>query len=395
MPGRDDLLGMNLEFPLGENEVRLRTEVWDFARRVLMPLAEKADRNDEPDEDVTRAIRGAGLFRNFLPQEYGGTGVSVTKLCVIREALAYACVASDEFFASQGVAVQPIVMFGTTEQKRKYVDGLLTGSRLYAFCLTEPVAGSDIRGIRTTARKTDRGFLLNGTKRFVFRGNEADTLIVFAKLGPAEERGSLTGFLFDRPAKGLSVRPFPLMFPAPEFEVCLQDCFVPDEGILGEPGKGAHVALSNLDRLRPSVGAAAVGMGQRALDSVLEYVRSRRAFDRRLADFQGVQFKLAESATELAAARLMVYAAARRADEAPPGIDVRVSSAAAKLFATETAQRVIDSALQFHGGVGLVRGSVTERLYKAIRATRIYEGASEIMKLVIGGAITGDRGSRV
>src|SRR5271170_3648399 len=164
MPYSDDLVGMNLEFPLGENEIRLRCDVWDFARRVLMPLADKADQNDDPDQEVTQAIREAGLFRNFLPEEHGGSGVSVTKLCVIREALAYACVSADEFFASQGVAIQPIVMFGTSAQKSQYLEGLLTGRRLYAFCMTEPIAGSDIRGIRTTARKIDGGFLLNGTK---------------------------------------------------------------------------------------------------------------------------------------------------------------------------------------------------------------------------------------
>ena len=168
-----------------------------------------------------------------------------------------------------------------------------------------------------------------------------------------ERSGGLTAFLFDRPTHGCTARPFPLLFPAPEFELDFADCVIPGHAVLGAIGRGARVALSNLDRLRPSVGAAAVGMAQRALDETVGYVRERQAFGQRLADFQGLQFRLAELATEAAGARLLVYAAARWADGADEGAAVGPVSTAAKLHATEVAQRVVDAAVQLHGGVGL------------------------------------------
>ena len=225
--------------------------------------------------------------------------------------------------------------------------------------------------------------MLNGTKRYAYAGDVADVLLVFAKTGDPDERGGISAFLVERPTSGIVAEPFPLMAPGPEFELRFEDCVVPADALLGELGRGAQIALGNLDRLRPSVGAAAVGMAQRALDEAAAYVASRHAFGGTLADLQGIRFALADAATEVEAARSLVYGAARYADSAASSRAIRVASAKAKLFATEAAQRAIDVALQVHGGVGVARGSVTERLYRAIRAMRIYEGASEVMKVVI------------
>jgi acyl-CoA dehydrogenase len=370
-------------------ELELAASVEKLAEDKIDPIAEDADGGDELHPGVVDLIRRSGLFRHFVPEEYGGAGLSVTALALIRERLAYHSVATDEFFVSQGIPAQPIALFGSHEQKTEHLSALLDGRRLFSFCLTEPTAGSDVLGIRTTARAVGDGYVLDGAKRYAFAGNVADTLLVFAKTGEAGERGNITAFLIDKPDSGVTATFFPLMAPGPEWELQFEECFIPSQSVIGEIGKGAQIALGNLDRLRPSVGAAAIGMAQRALDEAAAYTQHRHAFDRPLSMNQGLRFEMAERAAEIEAARSLVYGAARFADTTDDTRLVRTSSAKAKLFATEAAQRAIDTSLQFHGGVGLARGSVTERLYRAIRATRIYEGSAEVMKIVISRSILG------
>jgi alkylation response protein AidB-like acyl-CoA dehydrogenase len=251
------------------------------------------------------------------------------------------------------------VLFGSDEQKRASLGGLMDGSRIFAFCLSEPGAGSDVGGIETVAAEDGDHYVLNGTKRFIFAPEAATTLILFAKTDPELGKRGISAFIVDQPLDGIESKPYPLLKPAPHSEVYLRDCRVPADAMIGQRGAGIRVALSNLDRLRPSVGAASVGMADAALQTAIAYARDRRAFGGRLADLQAVRFRLAQAAADLDAARLIVYAA------------------------TETAWNVIDTAIQIHGGAGLVRGSVTERMLKASRATRIYEGSSEVMQLVI------------
>jgi len=375
--------------PFSPAEVALAEQVAAFCERDVRPVGDEADAGDELHPGLVAAVRASGLFAHFVPEDFGGAGLSVVKLALIRERLAYESVAADEFFVSQGIPVQPIALFGSRAQKEKYLPALLEGRHVFSFCLTEPGAGSDVLGITTTATKTSDGFLLNGAKRYAFAGNIANTLLVFAKSGESTERGNITALLFDRPATGVSSTFFPLLAPGPEWELHFHDCPVPADAVLGDEGNGARIALGNLDRLRPSVAAAAVGMAQRALDEAAAYVKERQAFGHSLAHFQGLRFGLAEATAEIEAARSLVYGAARFADETSDPQLVRTSSAKAKLFATEAAQRAIDVALQFHGGVGLSRGSITERLYKSIRATRIYEGSAEVMKIVIARSVLG------
>ena len=376
---------MPLGMELSPDENDLAGQAADVAAS-LRPIAPDADTSDELHPELTDTIRKSGLFGHFVPAEFGGRGLSVFAIALIRERLAYESVAADEFFASQGIPVQPIALFGTGAQKHRYLPALLDGSRTFAFCMTEPSAGSDILGIRSTATPAGAGYTLAGTKRYVFAGDKADTFVVIAKAGDPDQRAGLTAFLFDRPETGIAGTPMPLLAPGPEWELKF-DCPVGAGNLLGEVGGGARIALGNLDRLRPTVGAAALGMAQRALDEAVAYTRQRSAFGGALADFQGIQFGLASAAAEIEAARSLVYGACRFADSAADSRDerrlIRASSAKAKLFATEVAQRSIDTALQYHGGNGLVRGSVLERLYRAVRATRIYEGAAEIMKVVI------------
>jgi len=371
-----------LGFALAAEEADLAEYVEDVVTDRLGRLEPGLEESDEPSGEISDVIRSSGLWAHFVPKEYGGAGMSVVKICLVRERLAYSLVSADEIFVAQGIPIQPVVLFGTEEQKRAHLPAGVSGTRTFAFCLSESAAGSDILGINTTAVRTDDGFMLRGSKRYVFQGSLADTLLVFARAGRARSDG-LSAFLLDRPATGLTWSPLPLLARGPETELTFTDCVIPPESLLGQEGQGARVALANLDRLRPTVGAAAVGMAQRALDEACRFLETRRAFDRPLSGFQALRFALAEAAAELDAARSLVYGAARFADQYPDAPEVRSNSAKAKLFATEVAQRVVDTALQMHGGTGLLRGSITEQLYRAVRAMRIYEGTSEIMKVVI------------
>lgn len=380
---------MGIEFPIGDSERALRDDARRFAESQLGPIADRVDVSDEVDEGLVSMLVESGLFEYFVPVEMGGHGLSVTAICLIREQLARVSAHADEHFASQGIAVQPIAMWGTEEQKAKYLPGLLDGSRRFAFCLTEPAAGSDVGGIEGTAVLDGDFYVINASKRFIYQPHTCNTFLVFAKTDPAAGARGISAFLFDKPDHGITCRPYPLLYESPEYEVDFTDCRVPASSLLGPAGQGIKVALSNLDRLRPSVGATAVGMASRALEAAIDYAQHRRAFGGHLADLQALRFKMASAATEVDAARLLVYAAARNADEG--GDDIQASAAKAKLFATEMATRVIDLAVQLHGGVGLVRGSLTERLYKASRALRIYEGSSEVMQLVIARSLLQDR----
>ncbi|HVW46647.1 MAG TPA: acyl-CoA dehydrogenase family protein [Solirubrobacterales bacterium] len=374
-----------IDYPLTDEQRAVRAHAREFAETELAPRAEEFDAADEFQPELHRLLVGSGLLAHFVPEEFGGNGLSVTNVCTIREQLSRVCPTADEYFASQGLGVQALVMWCSEEQKRSFLGGLMDGSQVFAFCLSEPGAGSDVGGIETVATAAGDDYVINGKKRFIFAPEAATTLVVFAKTDPELGKRGISAFAVDQPAEGIRCEPFHLLKPAPHAEVYFEDCRVPASAMVGERGAGIRVALSNLDRLRPSVGAAAVGMAEAALAAATGYARDRNAFGGRLSDLQAVRFRIAAAEAELDAARLIVYAAAANADA--EALELAASSGKAKLVATETAWKVIDSAIQIHGGAGLRRGSITERVLKASRATRIYEGSSEIMQLVISRSI--------
>jgi acyl-CoA dehydrogenase len=325
----------------------------------------------------------------------------VRALCVIREALAYASGLCDAMFALQGLGSGPLTFFGDDAQRAAWLPKVATGKAIAAFALTEPGAGSDLGSIETTARRENSHYVLNGVKRFISNAGLADFYVVFAKTG--EEAGSagrraeaegqsirsaengkakLSAFLVPAENPGLRVQErFEMIAPHPVGEIGLEGCRVPRSALVGGEGQGMKVALATLDVFRPTVGAAALGLARRALDETLDHVSSRVQFGGPLAEQQGVQMMVADMATELDAARLLVYRAALRKDQGQERITLE--AAMAKSFATEAAQRVVDLAVQLHGGNGVVRGYEVERLYREVRALRIYEGATEIQKIVI------------
>jgi acyl-CoA dehydrogenase len=331
-----------------------------------------------------RQLGNEGFLSYALPKKFGGVRekVQARDLCVIREELARGWALADTMFAVQALGSHPIALFGTEEQKQCYLPPLANGTAIAAFALTEPEAGSDVAALKSRALRRDGEFVLTGNKRFISNAGIANSYIVFASTSPELAGKGMSAFVVDGNNPGLIVKKrIQVISPHPIGMIAFEECVIPERSILGNQGDGLKIALVTLDLFRCTVGAAAVGLAQRAMEEALDYGRKRHQFDRPLTEFQGIQFKLAEMATELEAARLLVYQAAWAHDSG--AADAKLKSSMAKLFATEAAQRIVDQALQIHGGMGVVVGSVVERLYRDVRALRIYEGTSEIQKVVI------------
>jgi acyl-CoA dehydrogenase len=362
--------------------LRCRTRAW--AEKNL--LSENGNEMDV-DAEARRlvALLGQdGLAAYVAPKQFGGVRerVQARDLCAIREELAWGSALADTMFATQALGSHPIVLAGSDEQKRRYLPPLARGENIAAFALTEPEAGSDVSALQTRAVKSGRGYRLNGIKDFISNAGIAHTHVVFASTDPEKKERGVTAFIVEAGAPGFFLKEkTALLSPHPIGVLALEDCFVPETHRLGAEGDGMKIALRTLDALRSTVGAAAVGMAQRALDEALRYSQSRRQFGNALAAFQATQLKLAEMATELEASSLLVYRAADASDRGEE--DLPIKSAMAILFATEAAQRIVDQAVQIHGGNGVVAGNTVERLYRDVRALRFYEGTSETQKLVI------------
>jgi alkylation response protein AidB-like acyl-CoA dehydrogenase len=343
------------------------------------------ERDHDPERIVERLARH-DILRACIPAQYGGLRerVELRDLCVLRAVLAYRSSLADTMFAMQGLGSYPVTLAGTPEQKQALLPHVADGQTICAFAVTEPDAGSDVSAISTRAFRDGEHWRLQGEKCFISNAGIAHSYIVFARTGEDRHRG-LSAFIVDGKTNGLTTEPVRLIAPHPIGTVHLDNVRLPAAALLGAEGEGFALAMATLDFFRASVGAAALGMAARALDEAKARVKARRQFGRALADFQATQLALADMAVDIAASRLLVFAAALRSDVSDqPGT---VDAAMAKLYATEAAQRVIDRALQLHGGQGVVAGAVVERLYREIRALRIYEGTSEIQKLVIAKAL--------
>ncbi len=307
----------------------------------------------------------------------------VRAICLIRETLSYSSALADLAFVMQGLGTYAISQAAPEHVRDFWVSRAAEGKAVAAFALTEPDAGSDVSAIKTTAQRDGDAYVINGTKRFISNAGVADFYTVFVRTGTeANGRASLSAFVVGAKLPGFSVTErTPMIAAHPIGQIEFKDCRVPAEDMVGAEGDGFLLAMRTLDMFRPTVGAAACGLARRALDEAVSYAKTRKQFGRVLAEHQLVQEKLADMITELDAARLLVYRAAYLRDTGTAR--VTRESSEAKLFATEAAGRIIDQAVQVHGGAGLVRGSVVERLYRDVRALRIYEGTSEIQKLII------------
>jgi acyl-CoA dehydrogenase len=369
---------------LSPEEQALRTAVAQAGAEIFQPLAEAWGEKDELNWDLARALGQEGLFPLLVPVAYGGSLEgpfrSVT-LCLAREELARTCPAAEELFAIQGLGSYPILLAGSDAQKQRWLPLLSRGEMVPAFALTEPEAGSDAAAVATRAEREGNQWVLTGAKRFISNAPVASLYVVFARTGPEPGTKGLSAFVVPGDAPGLTGTAMHTLAPHVIGELRFERCRIPSDHLLGAEGAGWRVAMGTLDVFRASVGAQAVGLAQAALDLAIGHARRRSQFGQPIAQFQVIQAKLADMATELHAARLLVYSAARRKDAG--AARVTLESSMAKLFATEMAHRVVDQAVQIHGGAGVLRGSPIERLYREVRAPRIYEGTSEIQRLII------------
>jgi acyl-CoA dehydrogenase len=344
--------------------------------------------HDDVDAACTarvRALGEAGFLRAVATAEHGGlyASLDVRTLCLAREILAARDALLDFAFAMQGLGTVAISLFGTPALQARYLAKVVTGEAIAAFALSEPEAGSDVAALAMRAEPDGASHVrLNGTKTWVSNGGIADHYVVFARSGEGEGAKGLSAFVVDAHTPGLRVSErIEVMAPHPLATVEFADARVPLANRLGTGGDGFKVAMASLDVFRPTVGAAALGFARRALDAMLERSTTRKLYGAPLADLQLTQAAIAESATEIEAAALLVYRAAWSKDQGAERITRQ--AAMAKMFATEAAQRVVDRAVQLHGGLGVTKGIAVERLYREVRALRIYEGATEVQKLVI------------
>jgi acyl-CoA dehydrogenase len=371
-----------MHFTLTPAQQDLQHQVRAVAREQIAPLAAVVDETNHVSPELMHILADAGLLRYTVPDAYGGCGIRVTDLCIIREELAQVCGQADTNFIMQGLGSFPITLGGTDAQKARYLPPLASGQAIAAFALTEPHVGSDVLSMQTAAVRDGDQWVLNGAKKFISQAGDATTYTVFAKTDPAAGSRGLSVFIVEQGTPGFDDSPrLDLMAPHPIGAPVFTNCRIPATNIIGEPGQGLRLALGTLNTFRTTVAAAAIGMAQAAYDATLSYAKARMVAGQALSAYQATQFKLADMAVALEASRLLCYKAAWLKDAGQENIIKEASYA--KLFATEAASRIINEAVQIHGGAGLEKGSRVEQLYREIRALTIYEGTSEVQRQTI------------
>jgi acyl-CoA dehydrogenase len=372
-----------LAWPFFEERHRaLAAALEDWSAQELGRYEEVRD-VDGACRELVALLGAAGWLRHAAPED---GRLDVRSLCLMREILARHAGLADFAFAMQGLGSGSITLFGSDELKEGYLPRVRAGKQIAAFALSEPEGGSDVAALRTTARAEGASWVLDGRKTWISNGGIADHYVVFARTGEAPGAKGLSAFVVDAETPGLRIAErIEVIAPHPLATLELSGARVPKTHLLGRPGEGFKVAMATLDIFRATVGAAALGFARRALDEAVTRVKQREAFGQKLAEFQATQMRLADMATEIDAAALLVYRAAWTRDIAADR--VTREAAMAKMYATEAAQRVIDGAVQLWGAMGVRSGSAVERLYREIRALRIYEGTTEIQKLVIANQV--------
>lgn len=367
----------------------VRNSVREFAQNEIAPVAREYDEAEKFPREQLKGLAELGLLGMIIPEEYGGAGFDSVSYALALEEISKADSSVAVIVSvTNSVCCYPILLFGTEEQKQKYLVPLAKGEKLGAFCLSEPQAGSDAANQKTRADLDGDFYVLNGTKSWVTNGGEADVYLVIAVTGEADGRKEITAFLIDGETEGLKVSSIEHKMGQRASQTCemsLTDVRVPRSNVLGKIGGGLKVAFSSLDNGRIGIAALSVGIAQAALDESTKYSKDRTAFGRPIAEFQAIQQKLADMATEVEAARLLTWQAASMKDAGNKRTGFYASMA--KLFASETANKVCAEAVQIHGGNGFSRHYAVEKYYRDARITTIYEGTSEIQRIVISRGI--------
>ncbi len=373
-----------MDFFFDQEHLLLRSHIRSWVEKNLLSGSKKETDIEKEAHRLVSQLGQEGFIAYAVSKRFGGVRdqVQARDLCLLREELARGSSLADTMLAMQALGSYPITIAGSDQQKARYLPPIARGEAIAAFALTEPQAGSDISSMDTRAVRRGKEYRLTGSKRFISNAGIAQTYVVFALTDPEKRAKGMSAFVVQADTPGFVLKEkTPLISPHPIGVIAFEECRVPATQLLGKEGEGLKIALKTLDTLRCTVGAAAVGLAQRALEEAMQYGQSRRQFGQALAEFQITQFKLADMATDLEASRLLVYQAAWMNDHGQKGLTQK--SSMAKLFATEAAQRIVDQALQIHGGMGVVVGTPVEQLYRDVRALRIYEGTSEIQRLVI------------
>jgi butyryl-CoA dehydrogenase len=374
-----------MDFSLSDHQKLIRDTVRQFMENEVRPGVRQRDREGRFPTEEIKKISELGCCGMMTPEEWGGGGLDTISYVLMLEEVARVDAAMATSLGVTNSAVQvPLLGFGNDAQKKKYLSRMASGEILGAFCLTEPQAGSDAAGIQTRAVKCECGYRLNGTKTWVTNGSVAGVFIVFAKTNREAGGKGITAFLVEPGFKGFRVgRHEEKMgqLSSPSVEIVLNECEVPAENRLGEEGQGLKIALSALDGGRIGIGALAVGLAQGALEESVKYAKQRRAFGKNIGEFQAIQWMLADMQTEIEAARALVHNAAWLKDAHPAKMGASASKA--KLYASEMVNRVVYKAVQIHGSVGYSRETDVERMYRDARVVSIYEGTSEIQRMII------------
>ena len=375
---------------LTEDEQLLRLAVRELADKELAPRASHYDQNEEFPWENLRRIAEMGLFGLTIDEEYGGSGGTARQLAVVIEELARGCGATSVvYIAHLALCAQYLNMFGSERQKRELLQPLVSLASVGAFALTEPGAGSDAASIRTSLSRVDGHLLLNGTKLFTTNAVEADIFVVLATHDPEQGTNGIDAVVVERGTPGFTINPQHGkmgMRGSSTAELVFEGCRIPDENRLGGEGVGWTQTMDVLNASRIGIAAQCVGLAQAAYESALQYAGRREAFGRQLSGFQSVQWTLADMATEIDAARLLVYRAASLLDDGAPFV---TEASMAKLFASRVAVECADRAVQLHGGTGYFAPTTAERLYRDARVTEIYEGTSEVQRMIISRGILG------
>lgn len=379
-----------MNFELTEEQNLIRDMVREFAETEVAPTAKIRDEEERFDRPLMFGRLGElGLTGIVFPEEYGGAGADYISYAIAVEELSRVCASTGVTLSAHlSLGANPIYLFGSEEQKQQFLVPLAKGEKMGAFGLTEPSAGSDAGGTKTTAVREGDSWILNGTKIFITNGGEAETYVVFARTDKEAKKHhgisafivekNTPGFSFGKKEQKLGIRS------SPTLELVFDNCRIPAGNLLGEEGEGFKIAMKTLDGGRIGIASQALGIAQGALDAAVNYAKERKQFDSPIGKFQGVQFQLADMATQTEAARLLVYNAAYKASN---GLSYSQASAMAKLMASETAMKVATQAVQILGGYGYTRDFPVERMMRDAKITEIYEGTSEIQRLVIGAAL--------
>jgi alkylation response protein AidB-like acyl-CoA dehydrogenase len=370
-----------LDYFLTEQQQEIKKLTRTIAEEQVLPVRAELDEKEEFPRDIMKILADAGLFGVYIPEEYGGLGGGLLDLCLVVEELSRVCSGVAVSYAASGLGTFTLLEYGTDEQRKKYLPDIASGRKMAAFGLTEAEAGSDAGGIKTTATKTDKGYVINGTKQFITNGGDAEVYTVIAltdkSKGPRGASAFIVekdtpGFTFGRKEKKLGIRA------SSTRELVFEDCLIPAENIIGKEGMGFILTMKLLDRSRPGLGAQAMGLAQGALEAAIDYAKKRVQFGHPIYAQQAVQQMLAEMAMRVEAARALVYSTARMIDGGAKNFTKE--SAMCKVFASDVAMKVTTDAMQIFGGVGYMRDYPIEKMFRDAKITQIYEGSNQVLR---------------